>query len=103
MGGRITLFSFRGQDVLFAAMKQLFAFAFLLLALPARADDSPVYGPLLEGYDYPFPVQHFRFQSQGEAMDMAYMDVASAKPNGHTVVLLHGKNFCAATWGATIR
>ena len=33
---------------------------------------------------------------------MAYMDVKPAKPNGRTVVLLHGKNFCAATWEASI-
>src|SRR5690606_3726847 len=26
-----------------------------------------------------------------------------ARPNGRTVVLLHGKNFCAATWEGTIR
>ncbi len=88
---------------MFGAMKQFLVLVFLLLALPARADDGPVYGPQLEGYDYPFPVQHFRFQSQGVAMDMAYMDVAPAKANGHIIVLLHGKNFCAATWGATIR
>ena len=84
-------------------MKQLFAFAFLLIASPAAADEEPAYGPQLEGYDYPYAVQHFRFQSQGAAMDMAYMDVAPAKANGDAVVLLHGKNFCAATWGATIK
>lgn len=34
---------------------------------------------------------------------MAYLDVApTGKPNGHTAVLLHGKNFCAATWEQTI-
>ena len=84
-------------------MKQLFAFAFLLIASAANADEGPAYGPQLEGYDYPYPVQHFRFQSQGEAMDMAFMDVKPEAPNGHTIALLHGKNFCAATWGATIR
>jgi pimeloyl-ACP methyl ester carboxylesterase len=36
-------------------------------------------------------------------MDMAYMDVKPANSNGHTIVLLHGKNFCAATWEGTIR
>jgi pimeloyl-ACP methyl ester carboxylesterase len=84
-------------------MKHLLALAFLLLALPARADDGPAYGPQLEGYDYPHPVSHYRFQSQGVAMDMAYMDVKPANSNGHTIVLLHGKNFCAATWEGTIR
>ncbi|RZA32298.1 MAG: alpha/beta hydrolase [Lysobacteraceae bacterium] len=33
---------------------------------------------------------------------MAYLDVAPAAPNGRTVVLLHGKNFCAATWQSAI-
>jgi pimeloyl-ACP methyl ester carboxylesterase len=89
-------------------MKLIPAFALLLLA-PAvmaditLADNGPAYGPQLEGYTYPFPLAHYRFQSQGVAMDMAYMDIAPATPNGHTVVLLHGKNFCAATWEGTIR
>ena len=84
-------------------MKHLFPLVFLLLAWPARAEDGPAYGPMLEGYDYPFPVSHYRFESQGAAMDMAYMDVKPANPNGHAVVLLHGKNFCAATWEGSIR
>jgi len=78
---------------------------FLAAASPssaAQADEAPAYGPELQGFDYPWPVQHYRFTSQGEAIDMAYMDVAPAQPNGRTVVLLHGKNFCAATWAATI-
>ncbi len=33
---------------------------------------------------------------------MAYLDVHPAHPNGRTAVLLHGKNFCAATWKQTI-
>ena len=33
---------------------------------------------------------------------MAYMDVNRRRPNGQTVVLFHGKNFCAATWQETI-
>jgi pimeloyl-ACP methyl ester carboxylesterase len=74
----------------------------LLGALPAAAQDGPAYGAMLEGFAYPHPVQHYRFTSQGQAMDMAYMDVKPASPNGHTIVLLHGKNFCAATWEGTI-
>ena len=75
----------------------------LLLTVPALADDGPAYGPMLEGYAYPHPLSHYRFTSQGVAMDMAYMDVAAPKPNGRTMVLLHGKNFCAATWEASIQ
>jgi pimeloyl-ACP methyl ester carboxylesterase len=75
---------------------------FLLFTLPASAQDAPVYGARLEGFDYPHPVQIFRFTSQKTPMEMAYMDVKPSKPNGRTVVLLHGKNFCAATWEGTI-
>jgi pimeloyl-ACP methyl ester carboxylesterase len=74
----------------------------LLCASPARAAEAPVYGPELEGFSYPFPVQHYAFTSQSNALRMAYMDVRPLTPNGHTVVLLHGKNFCAATWEETI-
>ncbi len=65
--------------------------------------DAPVYGPELQGFRYPAPVQQFGFTSQGEAMHMAYMDVRPDKPNGQTALLLHGKNFCAATWEGTIK
>ena len=48
-------------------------------------------------------MQHFRFTSQGEELDMAYMDVPPAGPtNGKVAVLMHGKNFCAATWQETV-
>jgi pimeloyl-ACP methyl ester carboxylesterase len=83
-------------------MKPYLALALLILASAASADEA-AYGPQLEGYAYPFALQHYRFQSQGTAMDMAYMDVKPKTPNGHTVVLLHGKNFCAATWEGSIR
>jgi len=84
-------------------MRALLALALLFLVLPARADDGLAYGPMLEGYDYPRPLSHYRFQSQGTAMDMAYMDVKPANPNGRAVLLLHGKNFCAATWEGSIQ
>ncbi|MEX3930115.1 alpha/beta fold hydrolase [Paraburkholderia sp. BR10936] len=65
--------------------------------------DGPAYGAELQGFEYPHPVHDFAFVSQGQTLHMAYMDVQPAKPNGRTVVLLHGKNFCSATWDATIR
>ncbi len=77
----------------------------MLCALPAaapRAADGPAYGPELQGFAYPYPASHFRFTSQGVPLEMAYLDVKPATPNGRTVVLLHGKNFCAATWQGTI-
>ena len=33
---------------------------------------------------------------------MAYMDLAPAKPNGRTVVMFHGKNFCSASWDSLL-
>ncbi len=74
----------------------------VLLASPALAAEPPSYGPELEGFAYPYPVRDYSFDSQGERLTMRYMDVAPAKPNGSTVVLLHGKNFCAATWESQI-
>jgi pimeloyl-ACP methyl ester carboxylesterase len=65
-------------------------------------DPGPAYGTRLEGFAYPWPVEQYRFQSQGQTLEMAYMDVKPERPNGRTAVLLHGKNFCAATWQATI-
>ena len=53
---------------------------------PARADDAPSYGPQLEGFDYPWPVSHHRFTSQGEVLDMAYMDVQPEKPSIYLAV-----------------
>ena len=66
-------------------------------------EKAPAYGQELEGFDYPFPVQRFTFTSQRQSLQMAYLDVKPEHPNGRAVVLLHGKNFCAATWETTIR
>lgn len=66
------------------------------------ATHGPVYGQELEGFDYPHPVKRYTLQSQGASLRMAYMDIAPKQGNGRTVVLLHGKNFCAATWESAI-
>jgi pimeloyl-ACP methyl ester carboxylesterase len=79
------------------------AFALLALCGVAPAAAQTAYGLELEGFDYPYPVQRFAFTSQGQPLSMAFMDVAPARSNGRTVVLMHGKNFCAATWEGTIR
>jgi hypothetical protein len=82
--------------------------AMRLAAQPLVAEESPVvdhgpaYGAQLEGFGYPWPVVRYRFTSQGQNLEMAYMDVKPARANGRVAVLLHGKNFCAATWQATI-
>jgi len=75
----------------------------LALVPSLHAEQRPVYGPQLEGFSYPHPIERYAFSSQEKALSMAYMDVEpEGKANGRTVVLLHGKNFCAATWQETI-
>ncbi|MGU3493326.1 alpha/beta fold hydrolase [Xanthobacteraceae bacterium A53D] len=98
------------------------ATALLILASPAIAQSSGAppqdaqkaepaangapavrpYGVELQEFDYPHPVQRFEFVSQRKPVHMAYMDVKPEKANGRTVVLMHGKNFCGATWESVI-
>lgn len=74
---------------------------FSVSAAPVLAD---TYGPELQGFEYPYPLNHFAFQSQGKSLQMGYMDVAATgTPNGRSVVLMHGKNFCGATWEGSIK
>ncbi|KAI9147416.1 alpha/beta hydrolase fold domain containing protein [Paramyrothecium foliicola] len=55
-------------------------------------------------FTYPYPVKVFTFRSQYQELDMAFMDVKpTGRTNKKTAVLLHGRNFCAATWEETIR
>ena len=76
--------------------------ALLAITTLAHAESLPRYGARLEGFEYPHPVKTFAFTSQAQPLEMAYLDIAPATPNGRTVVLLHGKNFCAATWESAI-
>jgi len=70
--------------------------ACLLTAATAAAE------PFLADFTYPYAVKRHEFRSQASDVWMSYMDVAPEKPNGQTVVLLHGKNFCGATWEGQI-
>ena len=59
-------------------------------------------------YDYPWPIQYLQLNTQHQGLCQAYMDVKpgpevvpSYSGPEKTVLLLHGKNFCGATWEAT--
>lgn len=52
---------------------------------------------------YPYPVSYFDFRSQNQNLKMAYMDVKPQKPNGETVLLLHGKLFNGRYWEGVIQ
>jgi pimeloyl-ACP methyl ester carboxylesterase len=51
-----------------------------------------------QSLSYPYPVSFLTLNIEQQPVKMAYMDVAPAKPNGKTVVLLHGKNFNGFYW-----
>ncbi|MCF0062946.1 alpha/beta hydrolase [Dyadobacter chenwenxiniae] len=57
----------------------------------------------LENYNYPFSVSYLEFESQGEKLRMAYMDVKPTRANGKSIMLLHGKNFNGAYWEQTTK
>ncbi|HEY0273640.1 MAG TPA: alpha/beta hydrolase [Chitinophaga sp.] len=85
-------------------MQQFFTFLIacaLLAGGSLRAQQLAPNDATFSHYTYPFPVHYFNLTLQGNALRMAYMDVTPARPNGQTVVLLHGKNFGGAYWDST--
>ncbi len=77
--------------------------AALMLVAADQPPAVPDFGPMLERFAYPWPVQTMEVDIVGTPAQMAFMDIAPQRPNGRTVVLLHGKNFCGATWGSAAR
>lgn len=76
----------------------------LVLYISANAQEKlRELGLMLEDYEYPFPVEYLSLDIQGQQLKMAYMDVKPQKPNGKTIMLLHGKNFNGAYWEQTAR
>lgn len=67
------------------------------------AAGDPRFDVTLSAYAYPYPVHAFELRYGGETLRMAYLDEQAPKPNGRTVLLLHGKNFGAYYWAPTIK
>jgi pimeloyl-ACP methyl ester carboxylesterase len=65
---------------------------------------APTFDAQLSAFEYAYPVERFMFNSQGQDLQMAYLDVRpdADTANGRTMLLMHGKNFCAGTWETTI-
>lgn len=58
----------------------------------------------LEEVNYGYPVKYLALKAEGRDARMAYMDVTpSAKANGKTVMLFHGKNFGGYYWTDVIK
>ena len=62
----------------FPSLRNALLAAVLIQAAPTALAQVHAYGPQLEGFDYPHPVQRFEFTSQAQALSMAYLDVAPA-------------------------
>lgn len=65
-------------------------FSLLSYFLILQASAQPV--------SYPHTVQFLSLPIEGQDVKMAYMDVQPQRPNGRTVLLLHGKNFNGYYW-----
>jgi pimeloyl-ACP methyl ester carboxylesterase len=73
-------------------------------ATPTKAPDDIKPGSITyEDIPYPYPVSYLPLTVYGQDVRMAYMDVPPAgRPNGLTVVLLHGMNFGGFYFGGPI-
>lgn len=76
------------------------ALCFLLCSSIACTTSSPAarsegFDARLSTYSYPFAVENFDLTSQGQALQMSYMDLKPVEGLGkkEPIVLLHGKNF----------
>lgn len=73
----------------------------LVLCLSVTAQELKPLDAYLTTVNYPYPENYIKFESQGQNLEMVYMDVKPVTANGKTIVLLHGKNFNAAYWKKT--
>lgn len=77
----------------------------LLVLLASTVLSTTVVPPSAWEFPYPWPIHYHNLTSQRLNLSMAYMDVppffntsGSGSATNKTIVLLHGKNFCGATW-----
>ncbi|MES2810593.1 MAG: alpha/beta hydrolase [Bacteroidota bacterium] len=72
------------------------AFFMLGVLIKSYAQDSV--SITLSNIKYPHPVKYLPVKTEGQTLNMAYMDVQPAKSNGKTIMLFHGKNFAGYYW-----
>lgn len=71
-------------------------FLIILLSFQLKSQNLSTLQPFdaeLSTVKYPFPVTFKTVKNQDQDLKMAFMDAKPEKPNGKTIVLLHGKNF----------
>lgn len=82
------------------------ALIFLFVCFSKWAFGALVVPPSNWSYVYPYPVRYHHLTSQRMELSMAYMDIPPSNGSyvrNETIVLLHGKNFCGATWEDSIK
>ena len=99
---RLPVMPCRFIEVLGAVLLGLVFLSALPINVAASGRDNGEIGICLEGYAYPYKVDFMPLTLEGQDLRMAFMDVRGKRPNGRTVVLLHGKNFFGEYWKATI-
>ena len=84
-------------------MRYILIIAFLFFLSPAFAQKDTL-SINLESVDYAYPVRYLPLKVENQDLRLAFMDIQpSAKANGKTVVLFHGKNFGGYYWSDVIR
>jgi pimeloyl-ACP methyl ester carboxylesterase len=73
------------------------------MTMAQQGNSAVPMGLCLENYSYTYPVSYINLNIQRQVLKMAFMDVQPEHPNGRTIMLLHGKNFCGAYWGQTAK
>lgn len=87
-------------------MKKIYGLLLLFLCLEntAAAQKQDTLSITLENVKYAYPIKYFNVNTEGQALKMAYMDIApTVAANGRTVMLFHGKNFGGYYWTNVIK
>lgn len=82
----------------------LLTIVFFTSIIAAKAQQKDTLSITLENVKYAYPVKFLNITTEGQDIKMAYMDVApTAKNNGRSVMLFHGKNFGGYYWTNVIK
>lgn len=84
-------------------MQRVLSFLFTILSVTSFAQKNQPLSITLENVDYAYPINFFPVAIDGQDLRMAFMDFKPLKPNGLSVLLLHGKNFAGYYWTNVIR
>lgn len=91
----------KGMKSLFMTLALISALFTLVVSVStqteANTETDVRFNKELDGFDYPFVVSTFTFNTQNQELKMRYMDVGD-KSAEKVIVLLHGKNFSGYYW-----